>query len=110
MRLNEQTIRALQYKSDVAKDSGSENEWVVVAKECDLVIEIGTVEALRKAGQAKEELEDYIKNDDVTPKERKSIIIDLCKSGHYPQHEPNVINSRKIKTRTVDKVKYVTGL
>lgn len=113
-KLNQHSIEALRHKADVATDTYDANdpetaEWLRVAVDCGHAAAKGTVEALRASKAAQDELDNYL-NTGMPDKERRAIVRDLCRAGHFPVTNPNVVQwPRRIKTTTVDGVRYDTG-
>lgn len=112
-KLHPLTVEALTHKASVASDtfdaSDAETNWcLAVERECLAVAKAGTHDALRASKEAKEELENYL-GGDMPPRETTAIVSDLCRAGWYEQHNPNSVSTRRVKTRTVEGVRYVTG-
>ena len=112
--LHKLTIEALRHKATVASDTfdatDPETNWCLAAeRECNAVASAGTHAALKVSKEAQEELENYL-GGDMSPRETTAIVSDLCRAGWYEQHNPNSVSTRRIKTRTVEGVRYVTGL
>ena len=112
-KLHELTIEALCYKAGVAADTydptDAETNWAKVADEqCRAVATAGTVAALKSSKVGKEELENYL-GGDMPPREQTAIVSDLCRAGWYDKHDPNSVSTRRVKTRTVEGARYVTG-
>lgn len=113
--LHKLTLEALRHKADVAGDTydpsdPETDEWLVVETQCRAVALMGTVEALSRSEQAKDELDNYLMTD-MPPRELTAIVTDLCRAGYFERHDPRwvVAMGRPIKTRVVDGVRYSTG-
>lgn len=113
MQLHKLTIEALRHKATVASETfdatDPETNWCLVTeRECNAVADAGTDAALKASKEAQEELENYL-GGDMPPRETTAIVSDLCRAGWYEQHNPNSVSTRRVKTRTVEGVRYVTG-
>ena len=111
--LHKLTIEALRHKATVASDTfdatDPETNWCLASeRECNAVADAGTDAALKVSKEAQEELENYL-GGDMTPCETTAIVSDLCRAGWYEQHNPNSVSTRRVKTRTVEGVRYDTG-
>ena len=112
-KLHQLTVEALRHKAGVANEtfdaSDAETNWcLAVERECLAVANAGTHYALRASKEAKEELENYL-GGDLPPRETTAIVADLCRAGWYEKHNPDAVCTRRVKTRTVEGVRYVTG-
>ena len=111
--LHKLTIEALLHKAWVANETfdatDPETNWCLITeRECNAVADVGTHAALKASKEAQEELDNYLcANTD--PREITAIVSDLCRAGYYDKHDPNAVSTRRIKTRTVEGVRYVTG-
>lgn len=113
MQLHKLTIEALRYKAATASETfdatDPETNWCLATEhECNTVADAGTGAALKASKEAKEELENYL-GGDMSPREITAIVSDLCRAGWYEKHNPNSVSTRRVKTRTVGGVRYVTG-
>ncbi len=112
MNLSKFTIDALEFRAQVALDTLDSGEYEedckVWANACSSVAKEGTVDALGKSREAMEELHDYIA--DLPKIELNAIIKDLCLAGFFEEYDPDAECTRKLKTRVVNGVKYVTGI
>jgi hypothetical protein len=113
IKLHDLTVEALRHKASVASDTydpaDEETNWAKTADEqCRAVAITGTVDALKASKVAQEELENYLAGD-MPPRELTTVVSDLCRAGAYELYDPNAVCTRRIKTRTVEGLRYVTG-
>ena len=113
LNLHKMTVEALLHKAWVANETfdatDPETNWCLLTeRECNVVASAGTHAALKASKEAQEELENYL-GGDMTPCETTAIVSDLCRAGWYEQHDPNAVSTRRVKTRTVEGVRYDTG-
>lgn len=109
--LHKLTRDALAWKRQIADDTYDELDpetecWLDVSNACREALRLNTPACMPK--DAQEELENYLQGD-LPPAETTAIVRDLCRAGWYEKHDPSAVTTRKIKTRTVDGVKYSTG-
>lgn len=110
-KLHKLTIDALKWKANVAQDMYDANDeethsWKDTAEACLAAVESGTPAGM--SHEAKGELENYL-GGDMPAAETTAIVRDLCRAGWYEKYDPNAFTTRRIKTRTVDGIKYETG-
>ena len=112
--LHKMTLEVLLHKAWVANETfdatDPETNWCLITeRECNAVAGLGTHAALKASKEAQEELDNYLCVTNSDPRETTAIVSDLCRAGYYDKHDPNSVSTRRIKTRTVEGVRYVTG-
>lgn len=113
MKLHRFTIEALEHKAAVAADTYEPADpetacWQFTEGECLAAVKGGTVEALKACRTAQAELENYL-GSDMPQNERRAIERDLCRAGWYEIHNPEAVCTRRLRTLTVDGIRYDVG-